>query len=139
LIVQDIMTADPTTVSETTSIGEALNTLSEEGIRHLPVVRHGDVVGILSDRDLSSLGFSMVNDMAGYEQIRARLSQPVSALMSGGVVSIGQDAELSEAVELFVEEKLSALPVVESGTSTLVGIISYIDLLKAASTALESL
>lgn len=139
MIVQEIMTADPTTVSENTSIGDALNTLSDEGIRHLPVTRQGDVVGILSDRDLSSLGFSLVNDMAGSEQVRARLSQPVSALMSGGVVTIGQDAELSEAVDLFVEEKLSALPVVESGSSTLVGIISYIDLLKAVSGALEGL
>jgi CBS domain-containing protein len=139
VIVQDIMTSAPMTVSLQTSIGDALNTLTEEGIRHLPVTRGGEVVGILSDRDLGSLGLSLVSDVETRDGVRARLSQPVASLMSGGVITIEQNAELSEAVELLIEEKLSALPVVEGGTTTLVGIVSYIDLLRAAGPALDSL
>ena len=54
------MTRDPVTVNERATIGEAWRLLAEESIRHLPVVRDGDVVGILSDRDFRSLGVSLV-------------------------------------------------------------------------------
>jgi CBS domain-containing protein len=43
MIAEEIMTADPITVTETVSIGEALSVLVDQGVRHLPVVR-GDVV-----------------------------------------------------------------------------------------------
>ena len=132
MIADDIMTRDPITVTEKVSIGEAKTTMSEQGIRHLPVVRGEDVVGILSDRDISGLGLSMVNDVESYDQLRARMSQPVTALMTGGVVTIDQDSTVSEVVELMLEEKLSAIPVVESGTQQLVGIVSYVDVLQAA-------
>jgi acetoin utilization protein AcuB len=132
MIADEIMTRKPVTVTEQASIGEALAMLSEAGIRHLPVVRGSDVVGILSDRDFGNLGVSMISDVYGYEQMRARLSQPVSALMTGGVVTVGRDSDMAEVVELMVEEKLSAVPVVETGTQELAGILSYVDVLRAA-------
>lgn len=139
MIVQDIMTPDPTTVSETTSIGDAMSVLSESNIRHLPVTRGGDVVGILSDRDVAALGYRLANDVEAIESLRTRLSQPVSVLMTGGVVTVDQDSDVSEVVELLLEEKLSAVPVVESGTTSLVGIVSYIDVLRVAGEALDRL
>jgi CBS domain-containing protein len=137
MIADDIMTPKPLTVSETVSIGDAMTLMAEHNVRHLPVVRGNDVVGILSDRDLRNLGVSMVNDMYGYENLRARLSQPVSVLMSGGVVTVGRDASVAEIVDVLLEEKLSALPVVESGTQELAGIVSYIDVLRVVQPMLE--
>ena len=113
--------------------------MSEKGIRHLPVTRDGDMVGILSDRDLGRLGFSLVGDTEAFDRLRTRLSQPVSLLMTGSVVTIGQEADLIEAVELLLDEKLSAIPVVQSGTASLVGIVSYVDLLRTAAPAFADL
>jgi CBS domain-containing protein len=138
MIAEDIMTRKPVTVTEKVSIGEALALLGEAGIRHLPVVRGGEVIGILSDRDFSGLGIALVNDIRSYDKFRSRLSQPVSTLMSGGVLTVGRDAEIGEVVELMVEEKLSAVPVVETGTQELVGIVSYVDVLKVARPLLEA-
>jgi acetoin utilization protein AcuB len=132
MIADDIMTPKPMTVTETVTIGEALTLLSEEGIRHLPVVRGGDVVGILSDRDFRNLGLSMVSEAYSYDRLRAQLSQPVSVLMTGGVVTVSRDASVAEIVDVLLEEKLSALPVVEPGTQELAGIVSYVDVLRAA-------
>jgi acetoin utilization protein AcuB len=129
---EDIMTRDPVTVNERATIGEAWRLLAEGSIRHLPVVRDGDVVGILSDRDFRSLGISIVTDVQGYDRVRERLMAPVSALMTSGVITAERDADVSEVVDLMLEEKLSALPVVEQGTQSLVGIVSYIDVLRAA-------
>lgn len=137
MIAEDIMTSGPLTVTEKTSIGEALAVLSEAGIRHLPVVRGSDIVGILSDRDFTGLGIALVNDIKSYDAFRARLSRSVSTLMTGGVLTVDQDADVSEIVELMLEEKLSAVPVVESGTTQLVGIVSYVDILKVAQPLIE--
>src|SRR5262245_43266798 len=112
MIAEDIMTRGPVTVTETVSVGEALSVLGERGIRHLPVVRGGDVVGILSDRDFTSLGISMVNDLASVDNLRARLALPVAKLMTGGVLTVERDTDVGEIVELMLEEKLSAVPVV---------------------------
>lgn len=139
MIVADIMTEGPTTVTETTSIGDAMGVMSDEGVRHLPVVRGSDVVGMLSDRDVGKLGVSLFSDVEGYEQMKAKIAQPVSIMMTGGVVTVDQDSDVSEAVDLMLDEKLGALCVVESGTSSLVGIVSYVDVLKAARDALDSL
>jgi len=138
MIAEDIMTEKPLTVTEKASIGEALAMLGEAGIRHLPVVRGSDIVGILSDRDFTGLGVALVNDIRSYDAFRGRLSRPVSTLMTGGVITVDRDAEVSEIVELMLEEKLSAVPVVESGTTQLVGIVSYVDILKVAQPLLEN-
>lgn len=137
MIVADIMTEGPLTVGETTSLGDAMLTMSDNDIRHLPVVRGSDVVGMLSDRDIGKLGVSMMGQIEGFEQVRAKLSEPVSKLMTGGVVTVDQDSDVSEAVDLMLDQKLGALCVVESGTSSLVGILSYVDVLKAARDALD--
>lgn len=137
MIAEELMTREPVTVTETATIGEALSVMSEQGIRHLPVVRGSDVIGMLSDRDFSSIGASMVDHPEGVERARAQLTQPVSLLMTGGVMTVDADSELREVVDLMVEEKLSAVPVVESGTTELVGIVSYLDILRALRPGLE--
>lgn len=132
MIADDIMTRRPITVTERDSIGDALKLLAEEDIRHLPVVRGTDVVGMLSDRDFRGLGISLVQDLESYDKLRGRLGRSVSTLMTGGVVTVGRDADVTEIVELMLEEKLSAVAVVETGTTELAGVISYMDILEAA-------
>ncbi len=50
--VGEWMTAAPDTVAPTVSIDEALDTLARRGYRHIPVVEHDALVGIVSMRDL---------------------------------------------------------------------------------------
>lgn len=138
MLVEEIMTVDPVTVTEETTIGDALSVMTEKGVRHLPVVRGAEVVGILSDRDFADIGASLLNGNKDFESLRAQLSQQVNSLMSGGVLTVDSDADLTEVTDLVVEEKLSALPVVESGSQRLVGIVSYVDLLRAARPLFEN-
>lgn len=131
MIAEELMTRDPMTVTESTSIAEAMNVLTEEGIRHLPVVRGSDVIGMLSDRDFAGIGASAAGHPEGVEQLRARLTQPVATLMTGGVMTVDADADVTDVIDMMLDEKLSAVPVVESGTTTLQGIVSYVDVLRA--------
>ncbi len=131
MTAEDIMTSNPVTVSERTTIDEALRLMGERDIRHLPVVRGQDVIGIVSDRDFRSLGLSLVQDAATSQTLRARLRDHVGDLMAGGVVTVDTEATLKEIIGLLLDEKLSAVPVVSPGTTELVGIVSYVDVLRA--------
>ncbi|MBI2388442.1 MAG: CBS domain-containing protein [Deltaproteobacteria bacterium] len=121
MIAADVMTNDPRTVRVNDSIGEAWQVFRELDIRHVPVVNDdGDLVGILSDRDLSG---------------RTRESLPVSTLrvadvMSGSVVAVNPQTDLREVIEALLEHRIGAIPVVD-GESKVVGIISYVDVLRS--------
>jgi CBS domain-containing protein len=51
--VSSWMTADPVTVGPDEPVEGALKTMLDRGFRHLPVVKDGEVVGIVSIRDLA--------------------------------------------------------------------------------------
>ena len=137
MTADEIMTENPVTVSETASLGEALEILSELETRHLPVVRRGEVVGMLSDRDLRALGLSTTADVQRMDAIRASLTARVTTLMTGDVVTVDRDTTLPDIVDLMISEKIGAIPVVDPDSDTLVGIISYIDVLKAVRDVIE--
>jgi len=48
------------------------------------------------------------------------------------VISLGTDASVSDVIELMIEQKIGAIPVVNPLDGTLVGIVSYIDVLRLA-------
>lgn len=61
--VSDCMTQDPLTIQPGSSAGEAVRTMVAKGFRHLPVLQHGEIVGIVSLRDLvSQLTHSIPSD-----------------------------------------------------------------------------
>jgi len=52
--VSDVMTPDPYTVSSKTTIDEAMKTVTERRIRHLPLVDNGKLAGVVSSSDLTA-------------------------------------------------------------------------------------
>jgi acetoin utilization protein AcuB len=52
LRVEEFTTPNPITATENTSVEEMVQLMKENGIRHLPITRGEQVVGIISDRDL---------------------------------------------------------------------------------------
>lgn len=128
--VRDLMTASPHTLTPRATLGDALAVMGKHGIRHLPIVENGKIVGLISERDVKmALGPDSVN--MDLEQIDPRQADgPVDWFMTDGVLTVNASAPLGAACRLFVTTKVGALPVVESGK--LVGILSVIDLLEAA-------
>jgi len=51
--VSSWMTSEPVTVGPDVEVEDALKTMLDNGFRHLPVVQDGDVIGIVSIRDLA--------------------------------------------------------------------------------------
>jgi CBS domain-containing protein len=48
------MTRDPKTVSPDLDVDDAMKTMLDHGFRHLPVVEKGEVIGMVSMRDLAA-------------------------------------------------------------------------------------
>jgi acetoin utilization protein AcuB len=89
------------------------------------------LVGIVSDRDLRGLLVPRLTDEAGLQEIRVRYDAPISELMTADPVRINPESDLSDAVDQMLEHGVGALPVVDEGSGDLLGIVSYVDVLRA--------
>ena len=50
--IGDVMTADPDTIEGSAPVVEAIRRMDEFSYRHLPVIEHGRLIGVISWRDL---------------------------------------------------------------------------------------
>lgn len=125
--VVDVMTRNPLTVSPSETIGQAEEIMTHNRFRQLPVVQDGDLVGIVTDRDVRSFlsGSLLTNPEASEKALNTRVRE----IMTTEPLTLSPDDDLQEAVELFIEEKIGGMPVVDE-TEGLVGIVTYVDLLR---------
>jgi acetoin utilization protein AcuB len=130
MIAAEVMTENPRTVLASDVIGDALEVLQMQEIRHLPVVDDdGNLVGMLSDRDLGPLMRTFIEGEEAQRRILPLSRRRVVDFMSSDVVSVDLDTEVSAIVEAMLEQRIGAVPVVD-GEGAVTGIISYVDLLR---------
>jgi len=115
----------------TVSADERLDTVDDimalGQVRHLPVVKGGDLVGIVSQRDLLRASLSSISNV-GLGEKRAFLnSVKIREIMSPAVITITPGTTVQEAAEIMADEKIGCLPVVDN--NRLVGMVTETDLL----------
>lgn len=126
--VRSFMTQPVVTVDRNAPCDEADAAMERHGIRHLPVLDEGRLVGIVGRHDLmrSALAFAL-----GYgERGRAKLlhTLTVKEVMRERMVTIGPGQPAAEAARLLLDHRIGCLPVLEDGE--LVGIVTSSDLLR---------
>jgi acetoin utilization protein AcuB len=128
MLVRDVMQSRLVTISPKTTLPQAMRLAAERRIRHLPVVEDGELVGIVSDRDLKQAMASPATSLEAHElnYLLNRLS--VAEIMTQTVITIGPTFPVEEAARLMVQEKISALPVTEEGR--LIGIVTETDVME---------
>ena len=129
--VRDVMTPNPITVTPQATLAEVWDLMREADIRHVPVARGGILIGMLSDRDLAALDVGRVPTAAGADALGRTLDTPVISVMSADVISVEPEADVGDVIDLMIENKVGAIPVVLPDTREVVGIASYIDVLRA--------
>lgn len=138
MIVKQVMNTELRTLKRESSVRLAMKLLVLEDIRHLPVVEDGRLSGIVSERDLRPMLAGVLEKSERPDDVERRLSQPISNVMTTDVVAVHPETELVDAVEMMVANRVGALPVVEVGTGRLVGILSYVDVLKVVQKLLQA-
>ncbi len=128
-VIRDIMLADPPTVSPDESLGVAGRLMLDAGQRRVPVVDEaGNVVGIITDRDLRLAADSPLLEETHAEILETLRSHAVREIMTTSVHTIEADAPIIEAAQLMRVAKVGGLPVVEYDESgneeRLVGLVT---------------
>ena len=124
LRVRDAMTREVVTLGPESSAAEAWAVCQEMGIRHLPIVEEGRLVGLVSDRDLRDVspprGSGGESDTLGWVCMKD--------IMSTALVTIHPLDTIDHAAREIYERKIGCLPVVADGQ--LVGIITSTDMMR---------
>jgi CBS domain-containing protein len=128
LRVRDIMgkTLVTISVSETLSTVEDIMTLGH--VRHMPVVRGGKLVGVVSERDLLRASLSVLSKHRGEERRAFLHVVEIARVMSAPPIVIGPDASIDEAARVMAEKKIGCLPVVDG--EDLLGMVTETDVLR---------
>ena len=137
MMARDVMTPDPLTVAPTASIAEVWDMMREVEVRHVPVVQDGALVGMLSDRDLARVDLARLLRSEGADALRQALATPVVEVMTSDVISVEPDTEIGDVIGLLIDRRIGALPVIDADTREVLGIISYVDVLRALQSVLD--
>ncbi len=122
MLVRDIMRSPALSVSADTTLEDAYRTMQARGIRHLPVLEGGTLVGVVTDRDLR-LATSALAPAPFPPESR------VSAVMSRSPLTADASDPVEDAARTMRERKIGCLPILEDGR--LIGIITGLDLMDA--------
>ena len=128
---REIMTKSVVTASATDTVGQALRMLEDQQIRHLPVVDEGRLIGMVSDRDLREYRLPLMEELDDPEHATELLSATLASVMQGSVLALDSGESVAQAIDLMLEYGVGALPVIERHSEELVGIVSYVDILRA--------
>ncbi|HEX7625224.1 MAG TPA: CBS domain-containing protein [Anaeromyxobacteraceae bacterium] len=124
--VQRYMTVNPIVISSLRTLSEAHQTMREHGVRHLPVVDAGKLVGVVSQRDLY-----LLETLRGVDAT----SETVDEAMTPEPYAVPPDASIEEVAREMAQHKYGSAVVVDRGA--VVGIFTSVDGLRALSSVLR--
>lgn len=134
MFVKRKMTTNPFTISPDQTIPEAHEIMEQHGVKRLPVVKSGKLVGIVSKTDILRTSPSKATTFSMGEVAYLLSKTKIGQVMTKNPLTITSGALLEEAAILMRDNNIGFLPVVDEGK--LVGIItesdifdSFIDLL----------
>jgi CBS domain-containing protein len=115
--VRDAMTENPSSIEASASVVEAARLMREEDIGSLPITDGGKLVGVITDRDITTM---VVAEGADPEATSA------GDVSSRDPISVEPDKDIEEALQLMARHQVRRLPVVEN--DRLVGIVAQADI-----------
>jgi len=129
MLVKDWMSKNVITADVNDSMQEAMNRLKKNDISMLPVMKKGNLVGIVTDRDLKRASASDANTLEVHELLFLITKIKVQDIMTENPVTLPFDFTVEEAAEVLLEKKISGAPVVD-GDGKIVGVITKNDLFR---------
>jgi len=134
LIIRNWMKFPVRTVKPKDSVAHARALLADNRINQLPVVQHGKIIGIVTDRDLRDAPeiFAISSQPVGTDT-PAVMPDPakinVESVMTTSLVTLSPEETLARAAQLMVQDRIGGIPIVEKGR--LVAMLTRTDVLQA--------
>lgn len=128
-LVKEWMTPEVITVTPDTPLPEAHRLMSEHQIRRLPVVRDGQLVGMVTRGDVREAEPSDATTLSIWELNYLLAKLKINSVMTKAVITTVPDATIAEAAWLMLENKISGLPVVDA-QGKIVGVITESDIFR---------
>ncbi|MCB9078153.1 MAG: CBS domain-containing protein [Anaerolineaceae bacterium] len=134
MLVKDVMTRHPIMVPPEMSAAEAQHIMTENLIRHLPVVGDGKKLVGLVTRQRFAIKPDMMVSLSVWEITRYLSNLTVQKIMlkakTGEVHTIEATKTVEQAARVMTEQKIGCLPVLDED-GVVIGILSEIDLLRS--------
>jgi len=127
MLVETMMTKQVVALDSTMPIGDVTALMEQRHIRHFPIVDEGELVGIVSDRDLRTVGSEHPKAKVGVS-----FKDEVAKIMNAPVITAHPRDPIEEAAKVLCENKIGAMPVVQEGE--LIGIVTAVDFLRELTT-----
>ncbi len=118
--VEEFTTPDPVTLTEEASVEDLIQVMKNEGIRHVPIMKNGSVVGVVSDRD--------VRVVMGLE-FHQKNSVKARDIMAKDPVTVSSETPLEDVALEMSRLKIGSVMVTEG--NQLLGIFTVTDALNA--------
>jgi acetoin utilization protein AcuB len=127
--IGDWMTRDPVVVAPDTLLMEARKKMNEYKVHHLPVIKKGKLVGILTRHNLLEASPSSATTLSIHELSYLLANMKVGEIMEKDVVWVSPDTPVEDVLLLAHKREIGSFPVVENGK--LVGIATTSDVTRA--------
>jgi len=128
--VADWMTASPITIEEDASIIEAIHLLKEKNIRRLPVMRGGQIAGVVTEKMLLTFSPGKSSSLDTWEAHYLLSNTPVRDAMNSKPHMVRPQTDVREAAKLLHDRKLNGVLVVNEKRD-LIGIFTTTNALEA--------
>ena len=129
MLIKDWMATAVLTVDANTSVMRATRTMKENNIRRLPVLSHGKLVGIVTDRDLKEASPSSTSNMDLHEMYYLLSEMKIKDVMTDKCICLREDDTLEKAALVMLKEKISGVMILDA-EDNLVGLLSETDILR---------
>lgn len=120
------MTATPITVEKNETMARALKLMDEHGIRHLPVMDAGRLVGLVSERELK-----IVENMESVDSAYCLVGDAIVR----APFEVSPDEPVSKVARTMADERVGSAVVVD-GTQV-IGLFTSVDALRTLADVLE--
>ncbi len=129
MLVEERMTSPAVTIGPDVGVQEALAMMHREKVRRFPVIdRRGNLIGIVSEKDLLNAAPSDATTLSVWEVNYLLSKLTVDKVMTKNVITITRDTPIEEAARIMADNKVGGLPVVDG--NKVVGIVTETNLFR---------
>ncbi len=133
MFIKNVMNTDVVSVSSDASLSTAFEIIHKKGVRQLPVVDNGVLVGALTEKILNEFAPSKATSLSIYELNHIFQKTKVKDIMQTNIISCNEDDLISSAISEMLksdDHDVNMVPVTNKDNNV-VGLITRFDLIKS--------